>query len=759
MKNGTNNIFTVTSFLVLALILTPSLVMASFTDAWGQYQDDHTLRGFINDETAQWQNTSYVRTTAENSDYQALIIDTDQDGQNDIITFDDQTVRIYDKNLNIKQEYNFAKPIKSQPALITNDTHFFLMTATQDKFNTLIIEHDGTMTLNQTLSIASYNSTMTGVTGRNETAYLISSDGTSTYLTTFHANNYTMTKGPATSPNAVLKNPALEDIDHDSKDEIVFICDADGNGKHGLCVIDTSTEALDTGFSSDGIIDDLENVPEDHISSPLIYNVGSDATVLNTCYDSCDSQYPEWYNFWNRKRCYTSCEINYGIGSIGGGGYHEIFVTYSAAGTCSSVGSQDLLYLGGYKSTGAVMTGFPATSTASGSNLFDCSTNNYDSSLSQPIAAFRNGEIMICLAQDGIFPAGSDNLNLIGCVDPSTGSVNYSISTGSNEVVADDITSILALRNTGDFDMNLVVSPFIYSFDNGHTLNFTVQGITTAYHLSSSDLDGDGNVELVYTGASGTKIIHSTYTNEPPELNHSLVDSGFTASPGVSSPICVNTTVTFEAQETGGNTAGNYENDDDQDTERIASNCGQLTTGHPSSSSTEGLENGTLAGSNPVFQCYFNQTGTFTVRLYLQDDSNPSDMTESDDKLLTVINGEPGVTCNTASAETIESLGSTSSTGMSGQEAQVTGMWGILFGADQNIRLLIGLGLILGIALMGAKVAGMIGFTGGAVISSGMLAIMGLISAWIVVFMVISMALLLFVGNILGITGQSGGNA
>jgi len=257
----------------------------------------------------------------------------------------------------------------------------------------------------------------------------------------------------------------------------------------------------------------------------------------------------------------------------------------------------------------------------------------------------------------------------------------------------------------------------------------------------------------------------SNFTNSPPELNNTKTKGGYSGYP--TSPVCVNgTAINFNAVQCSGIiTNCNYRNDVDTDTERIVTNCGFNEFGTATGDPTLARVNGTFGLTNPTFSCYYNKTGTYSVRLYLQDNFNTGDFTKYNTEIITinVIDGIPGTTCDTGEiVESPEDAG-VDAEATPEQEAiddSIESTMGILFGTSSNMKLIVGVAIIIGIIVLIAQA------TNGAAIPSiagGLLGViivtfLGFFSIWIMLLILITLVLLLLLSKFIIPSGNGGGS-
>ena len=324
---------------------------------------------------------------------------------------------------------------------------------------------------------------------------------------------------------------------------------------------------------------------------------------------------------------------------------------------------------------------------------------------------------------------------------------------GTVDVISTDLTALVEIPTNmiavGDLnldgyeDLGLSGSTAFTIFYPQLLTNLT-QSFQTSSYIGSSDLDGDGTAELLLQKASSLTIVKSDFVNAPPVLNNSLNGGGYTGY--YTGAICKDTTITFRASDCDGASSCNYENDVFDDTERIVTNCGQLTDGSQASDFTTGLDNGTFSSFNPTYQCFYNVSGLYSVRLYLQDDENDADFSQynTDTININVIDGIEGITCNQQSllvadvgdipvlATTDEALGDFDS------------LWDSLFNGSEILKFLLAMILIIGAIFATTQVTQnsfVVALVG--VLVMGGCTVFGILSAWIMIIFLISMVLLL----------------
>lgn len=276
------------------------------------------------------------------------------------------------------------------------------------------------------------------------------------------------------------------------------------------------------------------------------------------------------------------------------------------------------------------------------------------------------------------------------------------------------------------------------------------------------DIDGDNLDEIINFGTDNTKIYKSGFANEPPNLYNNISYGGYY---GYMNPVCVNSTALFLAAECYAFDDCNYDNDLGGDLERIVSNCGVNPDGSPNSNPTTFRSEGSYDLAQPEFYCYYNVTGTFSVRLYLQDTANDDDYSvfNTQSILINVIDGIPGSTCNIPGTQiTVPSDNEPVPEATPEQEAidnSIDSTMGILFGTSSRMKLIVGLAIIIGVIVLVAKhtKGAPIPTIAGAILTLIMVTFLGFFDIWIMLLVLIAMLLLMFLIKFIVPSGNGAG--
>lgn len=250
-----------------------------------------------------------------------------------------------------------------------------------------------------------------------------------------------------------------------------------------------------------------------------------------------------------------------------------------------------------------------------------------------------------------------------------------------------------------------------------------------------NDLEGDLEVEIIESGTDGTKIWKSTWTNELPEWDY-LTNGGIY---GYYSTACLDTTNTFYVIENLADSEDySYTNDLGTDIEQL---CLEYANGT--------VDCGSGSTNNPYYSIYHDTTGFFTYTFVMTDNSNSGSYTEEKELTILVIDGDEGETCNVASnLVTSPSQGGEEVSSSSQTQTELTQE---LFQGDDFAMLIVGLVLIVGMAISGAKVGGGLGLLFGGIFGAFVGVVLGWISAWILVMtLMIVFAIAIIKGVVFG---------
>ena len=357
---------------------------------------------------------------------------------------------------------------------------------------------------------------------------------------------------------------------------------------------------------------------------------------------------------------------------------------------------------------------------------------------------------------------GVNNLYIL-CVNSNDDKIVEKVITGYSGLGADGMVVMVANMD-GDSDnvQEMVTGAGIFRFNGDIMLNTTSDN---NYWTSLADVNRDGELDIVYTKSGSTKIMYSTFSNTPPVLDNDLSYGGYGNNYGYSTPVCINSTITFSAADCYSFLSCNYINDRAIDEERIVSNCGQNGDGTPNTLFTTNLANGTSSISSPQFQCYYNRTGIFNVRLYLQDNYDFNDYSQYNTQTISinVINGQPGITCNIINpVNPGETVPSTTTPQQAQTNEAIDDTFGILFGTgaqSDKLKLIVGLAIVISITIWAAKegLTSGIGLLAIALVTTVLVTFLGLLTPAILLIVLMSLVLLMLFSKFISPSAGEGG--
>jgi hypothetical protein len=565
-----------------------------------------------------------------------------------------------------------------------------------------------------------------------------------------------------TTTNGLWQAPAMTDIDRDGNLEIILACDTAADNSEDICVIDQNSGNLDIEYNITAT-----GASSTRIGGFLAWNVGGAVFSLEECRQDCKTAHPFWLlSFWlnpvdaiDYSQCREACTDQLYNAGFGGGDSEVIFTHYGVGG--GNFDQDTVITV--LKSDGSVdWTDIVKNDGSSGNTYF----------ISPPVimgTQFNDdtSQAHICTVTD------DDTTNDKTHIDCYTegGTKIYHEETASAEIWWKEDRPLVSasMNSVTDDNMDLVLGGgilFLNVSDNTTTTaNFstTMGSDFASYHLVA-DMDLDRNLDVCGQRANYVYCMFSPYDNAVPTLYNNISRGGYGYDLDVTRPVCANHTVTFSAQECGGTiTNCNYVNDINEDLERIVSNCGQATNGVPSATFTENLLNGSFSGSTiSNYSCFFNTTGTFNIRLYLQDDANDDDFTVYNTNTITVqvITGTPGLDCSFVPVNTDPGTQPLNAPTAEQEriDNSIDSTFGVLFGTSQRMRNLAAFAIIIGlVAGFGRKKdqnPATILFIG--ILAAGMVTFVGIMSGWVFVVTLISMVLVTIINKFVTGVGTAG---
>ena len=630
--------------------------------AWEEFGNSPYNRQREIDHANEWTQTGLTSIKSNSGhDFQPLIYDIDNDGLTEIIISTGNYLQILEWNsdsLILDDEYLNSGSLRSMMSLLpdVNNNGYYEIAGVFGTTNITIFEYNGTsINVLYTNSTNNYN-IQSGLrcinhTG-NITCYASAWNGTYAGIIEFNTENGEMSAINLSTNNifdttwGIYSSPPAYDVNRDGNIDIVFIADYDDDSYEGYVIYDVTSQTLISTISE----------------------VNSYAIITMI-----------------------------GIENIDGGGDYELIISWN----------YNPAQVNGY----SAITVFDWDGTEIWENEVFDDAGGYD--LYNTGFAIGNidgtGNLEVCA---GAIRTSLFQFTKIKCFDIETGKIRFTWGTDGHKINNGMPSFPVMADMDSDGKDEIIFHESYFNLDINYTLNNIniIVNPDESYdrHPALADINGDGLLDICETEATTTFCSLSTAENLPPTINESYNYGGFTANYDYTSPICVNTTIIFEGLQ---GTDGNYNNDFDADQERIVTNCGFHNETHESIGTqySSYLGYGDYSYINPSFSCYYNNTGTYRVRLYLQDNQNTDDYNvyQNDIIIIRVIDGEEGVTCNDPpiTLEDLESGTSATSQEDSTNDAIETTL-GSLFGVGSGsdmLKMIIGLAIIIGIIVMTAQ--------------------------------------------------------
>ncbi len=512
--------------LFLAVPLASGAIGTTANFIWETYQNTNLRNGF-NVQGALWTSPGLRVSLSDGTPYQMLSFDADNNSLNEIIGSTGNFLRVYSASkssgLVVVASKNMGAPQQGQMTRIPNyDADEFIEWAVKFGDNISIVEYNGSvLSIEQTLNISETRSGLlcdnfTRGTTSQTLCYVTNPIGT--IIQYDIANNskveYALT---VNASKTLFKTPPHADIDFDGRQEIVFPCDRNFDGKEGICVWDEGTKVFDTSFSVDGIEDPLIDEANDV----------------------------------------------YGIALHKQSGSFLILVT--GAEKSGSAGADSNLFV--RKASGALF--FDAV-------IFSTPTSSLTPTLTPPVIIESTQEV--CVAGSWI-AAGGNVIEQVRCFSirdvEVKGNTTFTYETPNfamPQLTAPDSAMAISdlIPSRGGHEIIFGGALLIRETPTTVTiLNYTTNASADRFASPIlTDLDNDRNLEVCTQISGRTACIFSDLNNAAPVLTGTnLFGQNF------ETPVCVGTSVTFTATE-----EVQFTNDFAGDKERMVSNCGVNNT-------------------------------------------------------------------------------------------------------------------------------------------------------------------------------------
>lgn len=664
----------------------------------GYYSYAPLVSGFSNPDFDQ-----YV-TSANTAARFPIVSDLDLDGTLEIVTMSGTSLKVSrligKSSISTIGEYTLVANSDSWDVVAANNTAWNRPVILVNNY-THILAFNFTGTNVYLINTTSAESAYPGMMNcREDDCFIVANTSMSHALVRYNISNSSVTYvGPNIQFQAVFKPLAIDDIRNDNHDDVFFAIHFNESVPPWIYKY-----SIDTNIT-------LNTSLNRTMAAPSFYRIGNSSISQIVSYDTGDGGFKELF-------------LNVGVTSLNNG-YEGVMVLEDDL-TVNILNQKIYTY-----NTGTAKMMYPM-GMVFGSIFSDddvCRNIFYSGSVKSlscmSLASGLSGQVY--LLTNNPLPSGS-------YLDDTLGAYDF-----NNDGYKELYTNYGIINMTNLSNSSLKFSNIFPNTDKDTTYNLSIWTVPVDIY------NNDGQVEMIKLTSTNTYIYFSDeVANNPPNIWNNLTYGGYGSSAGYSSPICINTTVTYSAAE---NT--NYDNDNIFDQERIVTNCGMNALGVSLGTDyTTNIDNGTYSDTTPSFSCYFNVTGTYYLRLYLQDNHNTSDYSQYNIPTITVnvINGVPGSTCNVADVvnpgDTEEVTTTTDDSTQTDQ--QLESLFNILTGNNSNTKLFISIILILCTAFFAQRAAGSVYFS----IFAGILAmifclIVGLFPVWIFILLMITLLIII----------------
>ena len=703
--------------IILAMFLFIITSYSALAD-WTMFQNDLNNTGMFTEEDGTWTATNIYTTTSEGSTFEPLVIDWDNDTVTEVIVADSNTVYVY----------NFSATTQTlvQEANITlNGTQQNMWSTFQTAGDWKVIgifgERIYTLDYDGTTIVIDGQFTSSGVSGISCTGsicYYANVDGNITMSNATGIYNYNISNDNLfffsnSETHSAKYSPIIVDLDGAGDDELVIACDPSDNGKHGICVINLTNMELDTAFSADGMVQfEMSAKNEEPIVTGIaVHDIdGGNPEIVSTYYGRGGSGGAGGYT-WDAR-----IKVLNASGATRWGG------TYG-----TQIDSQEV-------------------KTAVGSVVFT----------SNPVIADFTGAsstIDVCVWCEDV-QLGSRLEHTFACYDLHNGTQTFNFHYENDGINPDDDVYWRNGYNLISADMDtsalfeIITGVGIFQYDNETEFDlipFTSDNASTSNtFIGTQDIDDNNNLDIIGQGSGITFAALSTIEDELPELLINLTHAGYGSDYGFTDPICLNTTVTYSAQQCGIPGECNY--NDDSTNQRLASSCGL---------NSSFMDYGTWNAGSPTFQCYYNVTGVYSLTIYLQDEAHPTDFSQFNPTVITVnvIDGVDGLTCNTGSdvgvgEEEPLTADAEAEAAADAVDDSMDSTLDILLGTSTTLKFIVGVAIVIGIILMAAQytqnglILAIIGMFGVIIVT-----LLGLMPIYLLILMILIMLLLVILAK------------
>ena len=629
-----------------------------------------------------------------------------------IIITDDRSLIIYDQDLNVIEEYVMPTAAQNNPIVKNYDgTSYILVTVENDMMLTFTFNQTSERLIleNSSVSAEEIGTNFACIdTYSNEALndFCIAMNVNGSKLIFFDLDDYSFWYDDTTyikedTTISIGQQPAIGDMDRDGNPNIFFTI----KDEHNFVVYNHEIDRA-MGYY----------YPEPYfrtgsINGTGIYDSTSFTSTSNPTYTELVSN-PKLFNLDGGNLELMFAGFNPGSGS--GYGHQGMYSAIVGSGGTDVLARRDLVV--------ETSSNFPMYTDAEVCNFDSAYESMCYSSVNRGGANFAVSRgLFMCLDYNGLTDMYILDDDLGGdfvCVDLDNDGSDEVVMLGIEERDATSYGSEYFLRAYSiDEYSSTPTLLFDISLENDST-----QTEIPYDTIVVNDVNQDNEVDIIISGADGTRLFKSLFSNELPEWGFNINGGIY----GYYSTACLNTTNKFQVIEDQSDPLDySYTNDGNTDIEEL---CLKNTNGTYSC--------GSAASFNPYYEIYHDTTGIFTYTFVMTDDFNQGSYNSEQTINILVIDGDEGVTCNVGGNIVVspEEQGSTSTTATATSDNDLTKE---LFQGNDFVMMIAALILIVGMGLGGAKVGSATGMLFGGFMGAFIGVMLGWISAWILVMVLL----------------------
>lgn len=443
---------------------------------WPQYQNGPQRKAYNNNDAAHFNSSIGQITTVSDgrTRFQPLVAKLSGTQNNIIIVDNPNVVKIYNENLTSELDsYTVPSSLNAHPYIQTFEENKFILTG--NKTHTIRLSFNGTnISVNNTAALPSTNLSGSSFACSDQNTEMCYFTNTQDNVCAWNTSTTSITCYPIYNYSGEWtydRHPAIADIDRDGNEE--FVSTVAGNT---ILVFDTGTNTLDTGFSDDGLL---------------------------------------------------------GFGTVGG---RVLLWNFDDAGDMEIMAVSTVtqsVRIDVFKSNGDSFDNFPKDVAYTGGAPFP-DTFPYEMPESLAMCDFGARYRSVC----GLGRIATNNLvvrrqKILGCYDPNGTQMlvyrsNSDVGFGTDYGWAGD-TGIACADMDNDGNDEVVSHWGIIEHETSNLINnfySTVPGVNSYHQSLVSDVDQNGELDVILSTTGTTKLVRSNYTNLPPTPATNILPNG-----------------------------------------------------------------------------------------------------------------------------------------------------------------------------------------------------------------------------------------